>query len=167
MRKLHLEPLHPTDCSKPDFASEVIQRAANGKSVEEYVRVVIVAQHALYERTEAVFPWIGYWAQDDQTGELVGSCSFILGDLDKSIEIAYFTFPPFEGRGVATAMASELLSLAADGDAPALYAFTLPEENASARILRKLDFERVADAFDDDAGKVWRWERQRPVRKGR
>jgi RimJ/RimL family protein N-acetyltransferase len=38
-------------------------------------------------------------------------------------------------------------------------AHTLPEPNASTRILEKLGFLKSGDAMDPDAGPVWRWER--------
>jgi RimJ/RimL family protein N-acetyltransferase len=35
---------------------------------------------------------------------------------------------------------------------------TLPEANASTRILEKLGFSRAGTAFDADVGVVWAWE---------
>ena len=62
-------------------------------------------------------------------------------------EIAYFTFPEFEGRGIATAMARELLDLAKTAEPGIVVtAQTLPQHNASTRILEKLDFARAGTA---------------------
>jgi hypothetical protein len=36
-------------------------------------------------------------------------------------------------------------------------AHTLPQENPSTRILRRLGFEHVGEAVDPDEGPVWLW----------
>jgi RimJ/RimL family protein N-acetyltransferase len=76
------------------------------------------------------------------------------------VEIAYFTFPPFEGRGYASAMAVKLVEVA-DGAAEIqrVRAHTLPEPNASTRILEKTGFKRAGETIDPESGPVWRWER--------
>jgi [ribosomal protein S5]-alanine N-acetyltransferase len=38
-------------------------------------------------------------------------------------------------------------------------AHTLPERNASTRVLQKLGFDRIGEAVDPEIGRVWRWER--------
>jgi RimJ/RimL family protein N-acetyltransferase len=74
------------------------------------------------------------------------------------VEIAYFTFPDHEGLGIATAMARELIRIArAALPDVVVTAQTLPEENASTHILRKLGFAQAGIAHDDDAGEVWEW----------
>ena len=160
MRAIRLEPLFPTDSASAVVAAEILRSAPNGHSVTDYVQAVVEGQLALYHRTKAVTPWIGYLARDEQTGELLGSCSFIEGSSAGSVEIAYFTFPPFEGKGVATAMARELLAVAANAGNPDLYAFTLPEQNASTCVLQKLGFRHRGEGQDEEAGVVWRWERR-------
>lgn len=40
---------------------------------------------------------------------------------------------------------------------------TLPEENASTRILRTLNFTRIGAALDDEVGEVWVWMQLRNV----
>lgn len=68
------------------------------------------------------------------------------------------TFPAFERRGFATAMARALERHAAAAHEVRLLAHTLPEENASTRVLRKLGWARAGEATDPEAGPVWRWE---------
>jgi [ribosomal protein S5]-alanine N-acetyltransferase len=51
-------------------------------------------------------PWTGYLAEQD--GVIVGSCGFKGAPVNNRVEIAYFTFPEFEGRGLATQMARHL-----------------------------------------------------------
>ncbi len=74
------------------------------------------------------------------------------------MEIAYFTFPGNEGRGIATEMARELLALASSApSARRVIAHTLLEPGPSSRILEKLGFEPDGEADDPDAGRVRRW----------
>ena len=117
---------------------------------------------AMLQRTGATRPWTGYLAVDRAQQIIVGTCSFTAPpDPEGVVEIAYFTFPPFEGRGYASAMAAGLVELAeGTGGIRRVRAHTLPEGNASTRILEKLGFERVGEAVDPEAGHVWRWERK-------
>jgi [ribosomal protein S5]-alanine N-acetyltransferase len=108
------------------------------------------------------WPWWGsFLAMDPGSRIVVGTCSFKgPPDADGAVEIAYFTFPVYEGRGYATAMAALLTSRA--GDAPSartVRAHTLPERNASVRILEKLGFAHLGEIVDPEDGPVWRWER--------
>jgi RimJ/RimL family protein N-acetyltransferase len=48
---------------------------------------------------------------------------------------------------------------AASGAVRLIYAHTLPEPNASTRILVRHGFTQTGMAEDPDAGPVWRWER--------
>src|SRR5258705_1206577 len=62
---------------------------------------------AMLQRTGATTPWTGYLAVDRAHQIIVGTCSFTAPpDPEGAVEIAYFTFPPFEGRGNASAMAA-------------------------------------------------------------
>ncbi len=101
-------------------------------------------------------PWIGYLAVSERL--TVGTCAFKNAPVDGRVEIAYFTFPEFEGRGIATAMATRLVALARAGRAGiVLTAQTLPARNASNSILGKLGFEFAGPAVDAEAGEVWEW----------
>ncbi len=107
-------------------------------------------------------PWYGYVALDRELGLVVGTCSF-KGPPDAAglVEIAYFTFPPFENRGYATAMAQHLLDIAAATKRVlAICAHTMPERNASNRVLEKLGFRLEGEREDPEDGPVWRWMRE-------
>jgi RimJ/RimL family protein N-acetyltransferase len=73
------------------------------------------------------------------------------------VEIAYFTFPGNEGRGIATRMASELVAIARQNGVRAVKAQTLPRENASTRILEKLGFSKAGSVRHPEDGEVWEW----------
>ena len=105
-------------------------------------------------------PWLAYLAADPARGMVVGTCAFKnLPDASRHAEIAYFTFPEFEGKGYATAMASALIALARDA-APdvRVIAHTLPEVNASGSVLGKVGMRRTGEVIDPEDGLVWRWE---------
>jgi len=81
-------------------------------------------------------------------------------DAKGAVEIAYFTFPVYQGRGYATGMAAQLTAqAAAPPPARTVRAHTLPERNASVRILEKLGFVHLGQVVDPEDGPVWRWER--------
>jgi RimJ/RimL family protein N-acetyltransferase len=140
------------------FAAE---RALTFGAEPDFLRSVGQQTVALLERTGATPPWTGYLAVDRGKDVIIGTCSFTAPpDAEGLIEIAYFTFPGFEGRGYATAMAAGLVILAAGAkEIRRVRAHTLPERNASVRILEKLGFERVGETIDPEVGQVWRWER--------
>ncbi len=101
----------------------------------------------------------GYLAVDTSTRQVVGTCGFKTGPTpDGEVEIAYFTFPAYEGRGWATAMAGELVRIArGEASVRCITAHTLPQENASTCILRKLGFQHAGSVEDPEDGTVWRW----------
>lgn len=115
---------------------------------------------AVLTREPRPAPWGAYLGIEIPMRQVVGTCAFKAGPNDRSeVEIAYCTFPPFEGRGVATAMAAALVKIARlSAAANTVLAHTLPKENASTRILRKLDFRLARTAMDPEDGLVWRWE---------
>ena len=104
-------------------------------------------------------PWGCYLASAN--GETIGTCAFKAApDGDGVVEIAYMTFPAFEGRGHATAMAAALVEIAETAGAAIAIAHTLPEENASNRALRRNGFGYVGEVMDPEDGLIWRWERK-------
>lgn len=144
-----------------DPAGFAIEHALTLGVEPDVLRTVGQQTMAMLQRTGATSPWTGYLAVDRAQQIIVGTCSFTAPpDPEGVVEIAYFTFPPFEGRGYATSMAARLVKLA-EGTTGIrrVRAHTLPEGNASTRILEKLGFERVGAAVDPEAGHVWRWER--------
>lgn len=107
-------------------------------------------------------PWGSYLALEGTQRRLVGACGFKGNpDAEGAVEIAYFTFPGDEGRGVATGMAAAMVKLAGEAIPPpnVVRAHTLPEVNASGRVLTKLGFKHLGDVIDPEDGLVWRWER--------
>ena len=126
-------------------------------AMPEMAAEVCRATVGLYETIGFVAPWVGYLALAGETA--IGTCGFKSPPRDGRVEIAYFTFPEYEGRGYATAMAAELLAIARRADSPVVVAAqTLPGRNASHRVLEKLGFRHVATIDHPEDGTVWEWQ---------
>jgi RimJ/RimL family protein N-acetyltransferase len=118
---------------------------------------IVAATTQLYRAVGYEPPWIGYLVIED--GICVGTCGFKSPPEHNRVEIAYFTFPEYESRGVATRMASELVRLAWDKmPTVKVAAQTLPEENASTSVLKKLRFRFVGTVEHPEDGPVWEWQ---------
>lgn len=160
MRLIPLTREFATAVARGDFSA---LRARNVEDVGAHLREVAKAYGELYDRMSPSPPWIGYLAEDETTGMIVGSCGYKGDCRDGMVEIAYFSFPAFERRGFATEMARVLNDLAwRQREVRIVCAHTLQEENASVRILRRLGFSWLGTVDDPEDGPVWRWELSRP-----
>lgn len=102
-------------------------------------------------------PWADWWALSDD-GSIVGLGGFKAPpDDDGVVEIGYGCFPLCEGRGVATAIAAGLISIATQNGARQIIAHTLEPDKASATVLRRNGFSAVGTVIDPEDGEVWRW----------
>ncbi len=122
----------------------------------QVAREVVKATTQLYLVVGYEPPWTGYLAIED--GTYVGSCGFKSPPLKNRVEIAYFTFPEYESRGVATQMATEIVRIALENMPGVIVAAqTLPEESASTSVLKKLRFRHVDSIEHPEDGLVWEW----------
>ena len=107
-------------------------------------------------------PWRhGFFVAHRESGSVIGSAGF-KGPPDSTgtVEIAYGIVPSFERRGYATEAAAALVDFAfASGQVRTVRAHTLPQPNASTRVLSKCGFGYLGTVVDPDDGPVWRWER--------
>lgn len=104
-------------------------------------------------------PWGSYVVE--LAGQPVGVGAFKSAPVESGeVEIAYMTFPAYEGRGHATATIAALVEVAIGAGARPI-ALTLPEENASNRALRRNGFDFAGEVIDPEDGLVWRWEHRR------
>ena len=95
-----------------------------------------VAQHSLaFMKTfplETSPDWFGHLVIEGESQQLVGICSLKGPPVEGTVEMAYFTFPGFEGRGIGTAMARFVLDRATVlQDVRRVTAHTAPAHNAS------------------------------------
>lgn len=158
--------LHPLDQAAAEALARDPAAFANHAGIEigphqTFAVAIAEAYAGLLTSNRAVMPWIGYLALEAPMRRLVGTCGFKGGpSANNAAEIAYFTFPGEEGRGIATAMAEALVRIASTAEPPlhTVLAHTLPEQNASCRILEKSGFRHAGTVVDPEDGSVWRWE---------
>lgn len=118
---------------------------------------VLLATSQLYDSVGFRLPWICYVAMT--SGIVVGTCGFKAAPMNGRVEIAYFTFPGYEGKGVATQMARQLLLIARDAEQNLVVAAqTLPNRNASHRVLEKLGFVCKGSLQHPEDGTVLEWQ---------
>lgn len=113
--------------------------------------------------SESSDPWIhGYTLVEKASQTPVGTGAFKgLPSTEGVVEIAYGVDPEFRGSGFATEAAEALTAFAfSTGQVRVVRAHTLPESNASTRVLTKCGFKNVGEVIDPEDGKVWRWEIQ-------
>jgi [ribosomal protein S5]-alanine N-acetyltransferase len=138
--------------------------AAIAMPLPEVAQSVTESTVQLYSKVGWIPPWIGYLAFEDQAW--VGTCAFKSAPKNGSVEIAYFTFPGHENRGIATRMAECLVSIARLSEPEILVTSqTLPQENASTRVLRKVGFILKGPIVHPEDGVVWEWyyENEKPT----
>jgi [ribosomal protein S5]-alanine N-acetyltransferase len=117
---------------------------------------------ARLEGSNPIDPWIhGFRIVDRVSGGAIGSCGFKgPPGADGAVEIAYGVAKEHERRGYASEAAEALVKYAFDKEeVQVVRAHTLPEPNASTRVLKKCGFRCVGEVIDPEDGLVWRWER--------
>lgn len=123
----------------------------------DFLRMAVEMTARHYERVGFSPPWVGYVAIEGT--EPVGICGFKSPPIDGRVEIGYGTVSGLEGRGIATAMARELVRVTRAAEPTlTIFAQTLPEVNASTAILGKLGFRRLGTVEHPEDGAVWEWE---------
>jgi len=115
---------------------------------------------ARFNASTATDPWVhGFRMVHRNGGKVVGTCAFKGPPADGVVEIAYSVEPEEQGKGYATETARALVAYAFTFDeVRVVRAHTLPETNASTRVLAKCGFQHVGDVVDPEDGPVWRFE---------
>lgn len=109
-----------------------------------------------YPKVGFNYPWVAYLIIKEN--QVVGSCSFTGKPINGKVEIAYWTFKKFEGKGVASFACKELISIAKkENPSIILTAKTAPENNASTRILKNNGFIYSKIVQDEEIGNAWLW----------
>jgi RimJ/RimL family protein N-acetyltransferase len=106
-------------------------------------------------------PWVhGFNLIHRASGTDVGRCGFKAPpDETGAVEIAYGINPEHQGKGYATEAAEALVRFAlTDSRVQLVCAHTLPQPNASTRVLTKCTFQKIGEVIDPEDGRVWRWE---------
>src|SRR3546814_9522505 len=97
-------------------------------------REVLDGTVQLYAAEGFAPPWIGYLALAG--GDVVGSCAFKAPPKDEHVEIACYSFPENEGRGVATAMAQKLIDLVLHHDPSLIISAQTPSHERDRKSTR-------------------------------
>jgi ribosomal-protein-alanine N-acetyltransferase len=165
--RLRLEPYAPQFLlalieSADRFAEVSGLRAAEGLREFLVSGEVAAAYLESLRAASTADPWLhGFAAIHRESGLVVGNGGFKgAPDPEGAVEIAYGIVPAFRSQGYATEVASGLIAFACDDSRVRLLrAHTLPESNASTRVLMKCGFAHRGEVIDPDDGPVWRWER--------
>jgi RimJ/RimL family protein N-acetyltransferase len=120
---------------------------------------------ARVEAAKSADPWVhGFSVLQRSTRTPVGHGAFKAPPENGIVEIAYAIDPDHRGRGYATEVARALVTYAFGfPEVSVVRAHTLPEENASTRVLEKCGLSRVGEVVDPEDGLVWRFQIKRPV----
>jgi predicted PurR-regulated permease PerM/RimJ/RimL family protein N-acetyltransferase len=111
-------------------------------------------------------PWtLGYALIEKESATAVGTVSFKgQPNAGGSVELAYGIVPAREGRGLASEALEEACAFAFEDDrVTAIYAHTLPDAEASCRVLEKCGFNRDGEVEHPEDGSVWRWVLRKPA----
>lgn len=102
--------------------------------------------------------WYSHLIIDADTNTLVGFGGYKGPPTDGEVEIGYSVAPGHRRRGHATAAAQLLIEQARAAGVTRVCAYTLPEPNASTRVLTRCGLTMTEVVEDAEEGYVWRWE---------
>ena len=110
-----------------------------------------------------VDPWmLGFRVVECATGSVVGGCGFKGAPNEAgTVEIAYGIDKKHRGKGYASEAARFLVEHASKrAEVRSICAHTLPQNNASARVLTKCGFRNTGEVVHPEDGLVWREEQK-------
>jgi RimJ/RimL family protein N-acetyltransferase len=156
---LHVEPATVAHLELLDAGDDAF-RAEFGWSVTDgYVEFPGVIEHALATLRSGADPrWATYLIVHDTDAALIGIGGFKGAPVDGTVEIGYAIAPVYRKQGHATSAARAFVEIARADGVRTVVAHTLPEHNASTKVLTRCGFDHVGDAVDPDEGPVWRWD---------
>jgi RimJ/RimL family protein N-acetyltransferase len=144
-----------------EFENTAGLRVANG--IRDQLLSASSEFKARLETAKQPDPWqFGFGIIHKIDSILIGMCGFPgPPDANEMAEIAYGIAPAYQGKGYATEAARALIEFASrEPRVKIICAYTLPETNASTRVLEKCGFGKVGNAIDLENGlPIWRWER--------
>ena len=163
---LHLLPYSPEHLlalieGVDQFEQGFGMRAAEGLRVSIISDEVSPAWLAQLRASTVADPWLHGFAVVHREHDLViGSAGFVgPPNEDAAVEIAYGIVPGYQGRGYATEAAAVLTNFAfTTGRVQVVCAYTLPQNEPSARVLAKCGFKFAGEVIHPEDGLVLRWQ---------
>ena len=142
--ELQYQPLTPNmDRDDPRFAHEDCQNLFD-----------VYATY--YQKNGFNPPWHAYLFY--VKNRAVGVCGFTGSPTNGRIEIAYYIFKAYEGRGIGSSACAAIIELFHQQKTDfTLYARTAPEPGASSSILKRNGFEFSDMVQDIEIGDAWEW----------
>src|SRR3954466_14228562 len=167
-KRLRLVPHAPQHLRDLIKGSEFYERSSGLKpaaGLREFIVSPDVSEQwlAQLENSADADPWkFGFAVMTREHQEVIGNAGFTgPPDEDGAVEIAYGIVPAHQGHGYATESAEALVAFAqADDRVQTMCAHSLPEHNASTRVLEKCGFERIGEVNHPTDGLIWRWEKR-------
>jgi ribosomal-protein-alanine N-acetyltransferase len=166
-KRLRLEP-HEVPHLLALIESESAYEQASGRRIAPGLRGFFVSASvspewlAKLKDSKLMDLWVhGFAVLHKSENLLIGAAGFKgPADANGVVEIGYGIVPSFQNKGFATEAAQGLVEFAANsGKVRLVRAHTLPESNASSRVLLKCGFTKTGEVQDPEDGLVWRWER--------
>jgi RimJ/RimL family protein N-acetyltransferase len=146
-----------SDCVLVPCGEDGFPLDADGAELPDALGQMCGELAAHYHATVFAPPWTGYLLR--RGSEYLGGGAFVGPPANGRVEIAYFTLPAHEGKGFGRTTATLLVERARRADPGlALWAKTLPRDNASTAILRSLGFRRAGSTIDHEIGEAWAWQ---------
>ena len=110
-------------------------------------------------RHPSVTGWWTYLFVHKGDAKLIGLGGFKGGPSEEGVvEIGYALAPAYRGMGLASEAARGMLAYAfSHPEVRSVVAHTLPEKNASTRVLEGVGLRHVGTVHDPEDGEVWRW----------
>ena len=120
------------------------------------------AMQPCYEYLKSHPSVIGWWTYlfvHKGDAKLIGLGGFKGGpDEEGMVEIGYALAPAYRGKGLAAEAARGMIEYAfSHPHVRRVDAHTLPERNASTRVLERVGFKHLGAVRDPSDGEVWRW----------
>ena len=123
---------------------------------DDFIKGLLKNTLEYYNKIGFVMPWISYLVNDNNI--TIGICSFKGKPINNIVEIAYCTHPNYENYGYATKMCKKLIEIVQQENKEIkIIARTLPEINASTKVLMKNGFINNGIILDVDDGEVYEW----------
>ena len=107
----------------------------------------------------SVLGWWTYLFVHAADNRLIGLGGFKgAPDAEGVVEIGYAIAPAYRGRGLATEAAGGMMKYAfSHPEVSRVDAHTLPERNASVRVLERVGMRYVGVVNDPEDGEIWHW----------